>query len=48
MRTQIAEYENGNVKVTRFSDGTVIRYSEDDEFDFAYPEKDYKIIIKGN
>ncbi len=44
MRTKLAEYQNGNVKVVRFSDGTVIRYSEDDEFNFAFPENmDVKI-----
>ena len=44
MRNKIAEYDNGNVHVIRFSDGTVIRYSEDDEFNFAYPENmDVKI-----
>lgn len=43
-KTKIAEYDNGNVHVTRFSDGTVIRYSEDDEFDFAFSENlDVKI-----
>lgn len=44
MRKQIAEYDNGNVHVIRFSDGTVIRFSEDDEFNFAFPENmDVKI-----
>ena len=44
MRTKIAEYQNGNVRVIRFSDGTVIRYSDDDEFNFAFPENmDVKI-----
>ena len=44
MRTKIAEYQNGNVNVIRFDDGTVIRYSEDDEFRFDYPENlDVKI-----
>jgi len=38
MRMKIAEYDNGNVHVTRFDDGTVIRCSVDDEFDFAFPE----------
>ena len=44
MRTKIAEYDNGNVHVIRFDDGTVIRYSEDDEFNFDFPENmDIKI-----
>jgi hypothetical protein len=44
MRTKIAEYNNGNVHVIRFSDGTVIRFSEDNEFNFAFPENmDVKI-----
>lgn len=44
MRTKIAEYQNGNVNVIRFDDGTVIRYSEDDEFRFDFPENlDVKI-----
>lgn len=49
MRTKIAEYDNGNVHVTRFSDGTVIRFSEDDEFNFAFPENmDIKICDRCN
>lgn len=44
MSTKISEYDNGNVHVTRFSDGTVIRFSKDDEFNFAFPENmDVKI-----
>lgn len=44
MWNKIAEYQNGNVRVERFGDGTVIRYSKDDEFDFAFPENiDIKI-----
>ena len=44
MKIKIAEYDNGNVHVIRFDDGTVIRFSEDDEFDFAFPENmDVKI-----
>ena len=44
MKKQIAEYDNGNVHVIRFDDGTVIRFSEDDEFNFAFPENmDVKI-----
>ena len=46
-RTKIAEYDNGNVHVIRFNDGTVIRYSEDDEFHFDFPENmDVKITNK--
>ena len=43
-REVIAEYLNGNVFVKRFDDGSVIRYSLDDEFNFEYPENlDVKI-----
>lgn len=45
--SKIVAYNNGNVRVQRFDDGTVIRYSNDDEFDFAFPENiDLKISNK--
>lgn len=44
MKRKIAEYDNGNVHVVRYDDGTVIRYSESDEFIFDFPENmDIKI-----
>lgn len=49
MKTVLCEYTNGNVRVIRFADGTVIRWSYEDEFLFNYPENiDVKITNRCN
>lgn len=47
MSTKIAEYENGNVHVIRYDDGTVVRFTLENEFHFAFPENmDVKLTNK--
>lgn len=45
----LGKYKNGNYTVSIFDDGTKIRFTEDDEFDAAFPESfDCKICNRCN